>query len=270
MIRARGVRRAFAALLALAACSGKALAPDGGQGGAGGAAGKPDGSTPETNHTDGPMEHADGGRCTGPADGMASIAVHAAGTDLLPCGQRSGFDSGTTDSWTGTVTETGPGSITLDTCVDDARCVPLVVEAHAPGLDLSSFPHVAVRVRAAARSSFYTCQQSLEITTADADGGAAGKLLLAVVDGGGTFEGSPYQVAHVKLDCAFGDGPTAGIYAFEFTGADGGPPLRVYMGETVPWTNDGATLKVRNLRSFESGNYDDYWNWAYWIYADPK
>jgi hypothetical protein len=46
-------------------------------------------------------------------------------------------------------------------------------------------------------STFWVCATSLEITTADpTDGstpqGAAGQLLLAVVDGGGVLSGSPY------------------------------------------------------------------------------
>jgi hypothetical protein len=36
------------------------------------------------------------------------------------------------------------------------------------------------------------------------------------------------------------------------------------------WTNGGDTFTVRNLRSYQTKACDDYWNWAYWIYATPK
>ena len=63
----------------------------------------------------------------------------------------------------------------------------------------------------------------------------------------------------------------ASQYAFDFKGASGtDSPLRVYMGETVPWTTSGTTFTVHNLRSYDTGQCDDYWNWAYTIYVDPK
>ncbi len=41
------------------------------------------------------------------------------------------------------------------------------------------------------------------------------------------------------------------------------------MGATADWSipiNGGVqSLRVRNLRSFETGACDDYWNWAWWI-----
>ena len=48
------------------------------------------------------------------------------------------------------------------------------------------------------------------------------------------------------------------------------PPLRVYMSDTASWTLGASTYTVHNLRSFQSIACDDYWNWAYWIYVDPK
>jgi len=164
----------------------------------------------------------------------------------------------------------------------DGGCVPsaIRIEAHAPGLDLTGLPHVWVRVRIEV-SFFYYCQQSLEITTAEPSAcsipqGPAGQLLLAVVDGGWVFAGSPYEVDRVQLGCA--PGPTtnggktdADDYAFDFKSPNGtGPTTRVYMGETVTWRNDGADFTVRNLRSFQTGFSDDFWEWAYTMYVDPR
>jgi hypothetical protein len=176
--------------------------------------------------------------------------------------------------------DAGGGSVDADARTGDAGCVPgtLRVEAHAPGLDLTRFPRVRVRVRAAV-SRFYACQQTLEITTADAtDGsassGPAGQLLLAVADGGSAFADSPYKVDRVPLGCssAKGCGSIApDNYAFDFSSASGtSPPVRVYMGDSVTWTSAGASFTVRNLRSFQTTLCDDYWNWAYTIYANPQ
>jgi hypothetical protein len=126
---------------------------------------------------------------------------------------------------------------------------------------------------------FRACQQSLEITTADATDGStspapAGQLLLAVVDGGEVLAGAPHAVDRVPLGCSSEKacGSVApDEYAFDFKSASGAAsPLRVYMGETATWTNGGKPFTVRNLRSFQTTYCDDYWNWAYTIYADPK
>ena len=42
------------------------------------------------------------------------------------------------------------------------------------------------------------------------------------------------------------------------------------MGETVTWKTAATDFTVRNLRSFQTGYCDDYWNWAYTVYAEPK
>jgi hypothetical protein len=170
-------------------------------------------------------------------------------------------------------------SLTVEVCAA-AGCAldTLRVEARAPGLDLSRFPRVWVRVRAAV-TWFRQCQQTLEITTADPTDGStspapAGQLLLAVVDGGEAFAGAPYVVERVPLGCSSERAcgiPAPDDYAFDFksaTAADS--PLRVYMGETATWTSGGKPFTVRNLRSFQTADCDDYWNWAYTIYADPK
>ena len=248
---------------------------------------------------------ADGGRC-GRTNLGATVTVRSPGGSVLSCNDHptdAGFGSTPQKTWVGMVTGSDASSIVVSICSPgtanddaaaadagatdagggDAGCVPgtLRIEAVAPGLDLARFPQVWVRVKATV-SFFWECQQSLEITTADpTDGsprqGPAGQLLLAVVDGNGVaFADSPYRVAHVQLGCAPGPvcndrASDADDYAFDFSSpGDTGAPTRVYMSETVTWKSAGANFTVRNLRSFQTSVCDDYWNWAYTIYADPK
>jgi hypothetical protein len=256
--------------------------------------------------TDGSADEArsDGGHC-GRTHLGATITVHAPDGDTLSCSTASadgGFLIRPPRTWVGRVTGSDAHSISVSVCAPgagnddagaadadgsdagavDAACAPgvLRIDAVAPGLDLTRFPLGWVRVKATA-SFFWTCQQALEITTADPIDGStpsnpAGQLLLAVVDGNGiAFDDSPYEVVHVQLGCAPGRtcnaGLTADDYAFEFSRpGDTAAPARVYMGETVTWKTSAADFTVQNLRSFETGNCDDYWNWAYTIYADPK
>jgi hypothetical protein len=223
----------------------------------------------------------------------ATVAVHLPTGDLSCANAPTDAGPGKPPlTWSGVVTSSDATSITVDTCDNggsdagtdagptdadstDAGCStpPIRVEATAPGLDLSAFPHVRVRVRVSL-NRFYACQQALEITTSETQG-ALDRLLLAVVDGGSTFDGSPYLVARVPLGCPkasscsgnFSIAP--GEYAFDFS-TPGASTLHVLMGDTAPWTVGASTYTVRNLRSFQSCATDDYWNWAYTIYADPK
>jgi hypothetical protein len=79
----------------------------------------------------------------------------------------------------------------------------------------------------------------------------------------------------VQLGCAPGRTCNGSLtdaddYAFDFSTPGDGAPTRVYMGETVTWNSAGTNFTVRNLRSFQTSICDDYWNWAYTIYADPQ
>jgi hypothetical protein len=289
------------ALGLLAACSSNGVAPQ-----PDGAGDAPDDSAiesrPETGTPDG-LAGADGGHC-GRTNLGATITVYEPDGSMLSCTAPTdaGVAAAPPRTWVGKVTGSDASSLIVSVCapgagnddagatdaggidagVADGGCVPsaLRIEAFAPGLDLTRFPQAWVRVRATV-SRFFACQQSLEITTADpTDGttpsGPAGQLLLAVVDGGGTFAGSPYEVAHTQLGCApartcNGSATAADDYAFDFSGPSGaGSPLRVYMGETATWTLGGASFTARNLRSFQTMACDDYWNWAYTLYVDPK
>jgi hypothetical protein len=251
-----------------------------------------------------PTETGAGGGHCGRTNLRATITVRSPDGGVLSCNDHrtdAGASNAAPKTWIGRVTDSDASSIVVSVCApgaatDDAGatdaggsdaggvagCVPgaLRIEAVAPGLDLTRFPRVRVRVRAT-MSFVWACQQSLEITTAESIDGStpelpAGQLLLAVVDGNGVaFDDSPYKVTHFQLGCA--PGPTcygsmtgADDYAFDFSSpGDTAAPTRVYMGETTTWKSAGASFTVRNLRSFQTPICDDYWNWAYTIYADP-
>lgn len=180
----------------------------------------------------------------------------------------------------GTITGGDASTLVIDACDSSQSCVPssIRIEIDAPGLDLTSVPRVGVEIKFEF-TFFRTCQQSLEITTTDSvDGSAsavpAGQLLLAVVDGGLPLTGSPYRVDRVPLGCFSAKGcgsPVPDVYAFDFSMASvSGSTIRVYMGETNPWTTGGRSYRVRNLRSFQSTVCDDYWNFAHYIVAAPS
>jgi hypothetical protein len=221
-----------------------------------------------------------GGRCDLTND-RASVSVQLAGGQVLSCAGIGGPDAGTgVRTFTGRITGSDATSLVMDECGADAGCVAgsVRLEIRAPGLDLVGFPHrwVLVKIQLA---RFYACQQSLEITTVDpTDGspaqGPAGQLLLAVVDGGGPFDGSPYKIDRVPLGCRAEKGcgfVPPDEYAFDFSEtAAARPALRVSMGETKTWAASGGSFQVRNLRSYQSTLCDDYWNFAYTLYADPK
>jgi hypothetical protein len=256
--------RGSVALLVLSACSSKALTLDG--------AARVDGAGDDVSAEAGaPDADAGGGRCGRTFD-RAAIAIHFPGGGTLSCINVS-MDAAVTPprSWIGRVTASDATSLTValaDTCDGDAACAPrlLRIEAQAPGLDLTAFPREEVQVRASV-TRFRACQQALEITT------TAGRLLLVVVDGAGPFDtGSPYGVERIRLGCSSEKGCGSvppDDYALEFTGLTGPPPLRVHMGETGPGTNGESSLRVRNLRSFQSEACDDYWNFAYTISPSP-
>jgi hypothetical protein len=256
---------AFGLLLTVAACSSNALKPDGGSPGDAGDA-----------HVTGDDKAPTGGTCERTND-RATITVDLPDGGELSCASPSsdaGVSTKDPQTWVGKVTAADATSLVVDVTGS-----PLRVEAHAPGLDLSGFPKVWVTVRAKV-GRFFACQQSLEILAATPlDGSTAaappGQLLLAVADGGGPFPDSPYAVERTRLSCpgtdaGFQCGAGAGTYAFDFNTAGSTTlPVRVYMGETKTWAAVSGSYTVRNLRSYETGNCDDYWNWAYFISLNP-
>jgi hypothetical protein len=220
-----------------------------------------------------------GARCQDRTTDRATIRVHLPADRVLGCDETArdgGSSLGPFVTFTGKIKSSSAGQLVMDLCEPGQSCVAdgLRVEVEAPGLDLTGVPHVWAKLNFQSNFFFY-CQLSLQIITANPPDdsppdGPAGRLLLAVVDGGGTLPDSPYLVERARLGCSSAracGSPAPDEYAFEFSAgvADGRPPVRVYMGETTTWMNEGVTFAVRNLRSFQGAACDDYWNFAYFI-----
>lgn len=104
---------------------------------------------------------------------------------------------------------------------------------------------------------------------------AGPRLYLALGDGSTEVLYDGVAINRIRTGCGIpGGGPSCGpivpdLYQLQFAHAQrvGGP--EVPMGASSEWVipiNGGTqNLRVRNLRSFETGACDDYWNWAWWI-----
>ena len=108
---------------------------------------------------------------------------------------------------------------------------------------------------------------------------AGARLYLALGDGSTNVLYDNISIGRVRTGCGIAGGGTScgpvvpDLYQLQFRHAlrTGGP--EVPMGATTDWnipiTGGAQNLRVRNLRSFETGACDDYWNWAWWI-ADVR
>jgi hypothetical protein len=240
----------------------------------------------------GPMTGGDGGA---PAENTsckvtndhASIRVTAPDGSPIDCSTAS-WDGGAPTVLQGAITEVTDTSFTLDSCPPNADCISRLTkfEVHAFDLRLRVDPGSFVRVEYQI-GRFFSCQQALEVRSLSEWGGVVGPnvpnndtLLFAVADGGGPFADSPYTVERFAVPCesdvdagsGCGSVPP-GNYAFAF--APKGQPektVRLFMGETgiVDLETGGhGIITARNLRSYQTGACDDYWNFAYYLQWFP-
>ncbi len=186
-------------------------------------------------------------------------------------------------STTGIVTKTSPNTIVVDSCPPDADCIPMLssISVHANGLALSIPIGRIVSVDylgpSPIQQTFAPCSNQLIIQSVGDWGGAHdpmgdGYLYVAAVDGSYTAPtGMPFKVALAKIACStykqgLGGGPVpAGDYALRFYSTPSYTNVTVPMGSTDFLVTKPQKLHVHNLRSYQDGGTDSYWNWAYWV-----
>ncbi len=229
--------------------------------------------------------------CTRTED-RARIAVQLPGEPRRDCSSAEfGSEPKPPTALNGAIIRIGPTTFEIDTCAPNADCVPSLAlfEVEAPGLSLEQALVSGAFVRVTYLiDRFYACQQSLEVSTIPTWGGVPSPvdemgdtLLLAVSDGGGTFDGSPYTVDRTALGC---QPVTQGCGSvtpdeYELVLSPTAAPesaIRVGMGQTLqlnnlqpPPNNWPSSLSrfwmVRNLRSYQTDYCDDYWNFAWYL-----
>ena len=178
----------------------------------------------------------------------------------------------------GQVVELLENGIVLDSCPPNADCIPMLNFLSFWALDLynpvpfGAFVRVSVQV-----DQPWGCTHQLMIENLPSWGGLPnpvypGEMLyLAAADGApAALPGAPFEISPVALGCFPNAEPNCGYeedYALRFS-SPFGEPIDVYMGELWDWylqSSDLQYLLVRNLRSYETGWCDDYWNWGYWV-----
>jgi hypothetical protein len=271
-------------LLLAAACGGVVnQSQEGSAAGVGGSGATGPGST--TSGT-GAVSVGEGGSttssvATGPGGAPACYESGDAFTmDLsLPNGPSYNCNGGATGSveFEAAVVSGDSNGWTLDLCSPAADCLPEYAKLGVAAADLYVYLPVGgyVRVRADVEQP-WGCTQMLQIDNISSwDGSpnpvAKGDFLwLAAADGTPTaFEGAPFTVTQIAQGCYPNEPPGCGPhedYTLLFADAkNSGKSAVVAMGQLGYLETSSEYWSIRNLRSFETGNCDDYWNWGYWL-----
>lgn len=287
---------AFCAMALLGGCGGTAIdksrTSDGAQSGGAGSAGRTSLSGGEAGFIGGIVLVTGGapsaGGATGAGGGLTgqscdmttdSAKIDVTPTDPLPDGGPAPHGESLSAEFDGSVTALTRTGFTIDTCPPNADCTASLrtVTIDAPGLDLTTllpvgaFAHVQF-----ALSCSWGCTKDIVVTSLPSWGGltnpapAGSGIYVAANDGGQLLTDAPFKASRVKLDCpstfigGCGDPGEAGLYAFEFGFPNSNAEI-VTMGSTKTIAVGTGAVTVRNLRSYETGDCDDYWNWAYWV-----
>jgi hypothetical protein len=179
------------------------------------------------------------------------------------------------------VLESAPDLLVLDSCPPNAWCEPELnfLSLNAPGLTAAIPPGTFVELFVQVEMP-WGCIHRIVIRNLPEWGGEPNpnfpgqRLWLVASDGfPDSPPATPFDVDKVPLGCYPGE-PSCGMpkddFVFTFRSQlDPTSTLELAMGETRDWQLNGPNgpilWTVRNLRSFESGYCDDYWNWAYWL-----
>lgn len=180
----------------------------------------------------------------------------------------------------GVITAHADNTYTIDTCPPSADCdIASVYDltVSAPGmyfdLPVGAFAQIDVDIEFP-----WGCQNTLLVRNlpvwdnTPSPYGSYPTLFLAGSEGSPTtLPGSPFTITTTALGCYPPTSQGCGQeddYRFDVGGNTG--LVEVYQGESRFISVDGQPpLLFHNLRSFETGWCDDYWNWAYWVTPAP-
>lgn len=178
------------------------------------------------------------------------------------------------------VVEAQGSTIVLDTCGPTADCSGPII--HRLVIDSPNFytyiPAGAfVELRMDLEPAWIGCIHRVTLTNLPSWGGVPNpvpekRVWLAGSEGyQGSMDGAPFTAEAVPLGCTYPNADCAQHEDYEwlFTTPSSPEGVHVPMGQTMIWSDSSASYQVRNLRSFSSGNCDDYWNWAFWLVYSP-
>ena len=258
--------------LALLACGGSVAVTGTGGGGSGGSEGGAGGSG---------GSGGAGGSCTRTNHHFAYTLTPTGGTSIDCNSMQPG--GSTKAHIEGVVIKTTPTDLAIDTCPPNADCDVSAVynlAADSPGfvMDVPAGTFVQIDVLI---DFPWGCANTIMARNLPSWGGLVGpggdvpSLLFEGSEGASqALDGSPFSLASTALGCHPDAEPGCGKedeFRFDVTSASG--VLPVYQGETKAFdVIEGGALKTllfRNLKSFETGWCDDYWNWAYWAVPAP-
>jgi hypothetical protein len=218
---------------------------------------------------------------TGPGGAPACIETSEAFTMslTLPGGTTYGCQGGTTGEVVleGAVVDGDSGGWTIDTCSPAADCIPSYAKITASAPELFVYLPIGtyVRVRVDVEQP-WGCTQMIQIDNMSSWDGfpnpawSGDFMWLAGADGTSeTFAEAPFSISPIAQGCYPNEPPGCGPhedYQLQFSDAVS-PAMSVVvpMGQTTFLNGAKEYWTIRNLRSFESGNCDDYWNWGYWV-----
>lgn len=186
----------------------------------------------------------------------------------------------------GVVLTSSTTELTFDTCPPNVDCDSDTVyhlKVDAPAFHIFVNPGSFIDIRATVAFN-WACVSTLVARTLPEwngvpnPGGVGSRLLFAGVDGVSTVpDGIPFSLGTTPLGCTpddiggCGGGGEPDDYRFDIK--SGNTLVSVEQGEIKAFSvvdgGVGYTLTFRNLRSFETGFCDDYWNWAYTVQPAP-
>lgn len=261
---------ALAAAGATVACGSDVTLEATGAGGGGGS-----GATSTSSASSGTGGGGGGGLPCGATHDALDFSMQTWDGLSLGCGTGFAEPQGTF-TYEGTLQQTADGQLTIDSCSPAADCLPMVSTLRVSAQGLSPY----LRTGSYVRVTVYVaqpmgCEQAFTIVNLPEWDGVPNpvtperRLWLAGADGTTqTLQDSPFGIEELPLGCH--EGGAGDDYALRFfSAADPGGGLTLGMGQTgYLEAGPGEAWIVRNLRSFESGAPDDFWDWAYWL-AQP-